>query len=490
MGDTRRVGETFRMKKHWLAVIGENELSIATIAVGKSKEIEIHMHASYKEPGGKNIGYAVPAGYDVSGLKNWLQYQRIPLHKLKIAVSGQGLITTIITLPNMADQELEKFIAGDMDEYLERYTDHYIVDYRILKKYQENGVPMLKVLLAAFPAEKMKQVQSFCRDLGIEPKTVDLTADCLARIYSFLAERMPAHAPQGNTEQGQNSNDFAIVSLNPGLIEFVLLENGSFFLYTDLKVNTDEKTVNAEETLNADERNQNASRTGNTEKHASPEDLPQSTGQEPSDLLDELIGLETKDSDYPQLDFYRVQNLRNHQETLSLEELEAAEFYYSQLESVKSVKEKDEFVLEDLFVPYELLEEELPISSTYQDLEKEMAAKADKKADLSMYSSPKELSDISGKLDLSPIISALSKLLNFYSDRHAGNSVGTIYLTGEYSLWPGLEEYFRKSLRINTETGFPNNWMPLFKADGDTSLAENWQKYGSLYGLALREDIH
>lgn len=183
------------MKKHWLAVIGENELSIATIAVGKSKEIEIYMHASYKEPGGKNIGYTVPAGYDVSGLKNWLQYQRIPLNKLKIAVSGQGLITTIITLPNMADQELEKFIAGDMDEYLERYTDHYIVDYRILKKYQENGVPMLKVLLAAFPAEKMKQVQSFCRDLGIEPKTVDLTADCLARIYSFWQKNACSCSP-------------------------------------------------------------------------------------------------------------------------------------------------------------------------------------------------------------------------------------------------------------------------------------------------------
>jgi type IV pilus assembly protein PilM len=35
--------------------------------------------------------------------------------------------------------------------------------------------------------------------------------------------------------------------------------------------------------------------------------------------------------------------------------------------------------------------------------------------------------------------------------------------------------------------GFPDGWKPKFKGNSKTMMA-NWQKYGDLYGLALRED--
>jgi hypothetical protein len=88
---------------------------------------------------------------------------------------------------------------------------------------------------------------------------------------------------------------------------------------------------------------------------------------------------------------------------------------------------------------------------------------------------------------LSPVLSTISELLSFFAARHFGQTVHAIYLTGEYSTLPNLSEIFQENLGIQTAAGFPKDWKPQFEGSSK-SQSFDWQKYGSLYGLALRED--
>lgn len=221
------------MKRHWLAVLTDQDLTVARVAVGNNKEMKIKQLSEYKfrETEGAKKGQI--SDEEFAALKNWLQRQRIPLKKLKLALSSYGLITRVIALPQMSGEDLEKIVANHIDQYFTLNVENYIIDYRILRRYRDNGKLMMDVLLAAFPKDRMANVWSLCQYLGFEPTIIDLTADCLARLYSSLESNgQPVRAKTGS-EPVPSPGDLAIVSLQADKIEFVLLENGLFFLYSD-----------------------------------------------------------------------------------------------------------------------------------------------------------------------------------------------------------------------------------------------------------------
>ena len=87
---------------------------------------------------------------------------------------------------------------------------------------------------------------------------------------------------------------------------------------------------------------------------------------------------------------------------------------------------------------------------------------------------------------LGNVLQSVSEFLGFFAARHFGKSIDRIYLTGDYSDLPFIQEIFESNLEVYTQVGFPNAWRPRFSRRVRT-LQKNGMKYGSLYGLALRE---
>jgi len=87
---------------------------------------------------------------------------------------------------------------------------------------------------------------------------------------------------------------------------------------------------------------------------------------------------------------------------------------------------------------------------------------------------------------LGNVLQSLSEFFNFFAARHFGKSIDRIYLTGDYSDLPFIQEVFEGDLEVFTQVGFPDAWHPRFSRKIKT-LQKNGMKYGSLYGLAMRE---
>lgn len=88
--------------------------------------------------------------------------------------------------------------------------------------------------------------------------------------------------------------------------------------------------------------------------------------------------------------------------------------------------------------------------------------------------------------NLGNVLQSLSEFFGFFAARHFGKSIDRIYLTGDYADLPFIQEIFESNLEIFTQVGFPNAWRPNF-SKGIRPLQKNEMKYGSLYGLAMRE---
>lgn len=390
-------------KHKWVAVIRGNHWVLAKTAPS-GIELDVLRIAELTLEGN-------PAA-QASMLKSWLRKQRVPLKKLQLTVSFPGVITRIIALPILSMKDLDKLLTEQVDQYFTLNIEDYVVDYRVLDYFEDNGQKLQRVLLAALPKYQWESLWSLWKTVGLKPKVVDLAASGLSQLYAKLeksersgkseenqvsvSEKLPMKPIKKQKEKfnlnteidfgilvrdirsmlslktkkqskkaelsqtiRQNAPDIAIVDLNAGRFEIILLERGVFFLYSDI------------------------------------------------------------------LSDFQPQELALNQE---------------------AQKDSESVLSHDLWLAYEEMESAL-----------------------------------------APAIRQISEFFDFFSARHYGKTMDRLYLTGEFSNLPRLRDVFESNLEVETQIGFPESWSPCFKRKAKKSQRD-WMKYGSLYGLALRED--
>lgn len=376
-------------QKQWLAVVRGNHWVVAKVArrkfnldILRLSEFRVEPESeSEAEDGQEQHGENVlvqkeslqakkrlNGGKNTASLKEWLHKNRVPIKKLRIAVSCPGVITRMITLPLMSVQDLDKLLTLHVDQYFTLNISDYVVDYRVLERLIEDGEMRQRVLLAALPKYQWETLWSEWENIGFKPEVVDLAADGLARLYSQLTLK---GKNKKNTAELEAPLDLAIVELSADRVEFILLEHGVFFLYSDLEVTLDELDQVA------------------TAVNGTTQELGHGQREE------------VEDSD--------LQTARLH--AWAKTEVETT---------------------------------------------------------------------------LGNVLQSLSEFFGFFAARHFGKSIDRIYLTGDYSDLPFIQEIFESNLEVFTQVGFPNAWRPRFSRRIRT-LQKNGMKYGSLYGLALRE---
>lgn len=244
-------------QKQWLAVVRGNHWVVAKVARRKYNLDILRLSEFRPEPeiqlitedGQEQLEENVLAqkesfqeekrsngGRNTASLKAWLDKNRVPVNQLRIAVSCPGVITRMITLPIMSVQDLDKLLTLNVDQYFTLNISDYVVDYRVLERLIEDGEMRQRVLLAALPKYQWETFWSEWENIGFKPKVVDLAADGLARLYSQLTLKGKS---KKNSAELEAPLDLAIVELSADRVEFILLEHGVFFLYSDLEVSLD-----------------------------------------------------------------------------------------------------------------------------------------------------------------------------------------------------------------------------------------------------------
>ena len=201
--------------KKWLAVVRDEHWTLAKVLFRKRKLKILRM---------SELDLADPfttAEARSLRLKEWLRRERVPLKKLKTAVSYLGVITRIIVLPKLPAKDLQKLLTEHADQYFTLNIEDYVVDYRVLEHFTEEEQEKQRVLLAALPKSRWLRFYETCREAGFQPRVVDLASDSSIRLYAGLEK---------------TGSDWAVIDLGPGHVEFILLEQGKFFLYSDLEL--------------------------------------------------------------------------------------------------------------------------------------------------------------------------------------------------------------------------------------------------------------
>lgn len=118
------------------------------------------------------------------------QFQDIHRDKyLLLTIGGTGLITREIQLPKSSNEEIEKILQFEAQQYFPVDLQNYSFDFRVIEEYDNDTTKMCRILLVAVPLRQVDEYMKLHEELKMEMEAIDITANTVPKsIFHFSSQ--------------------------------------------------------------------------------------------------------------------------------------------------------------------------------------------------------------------------------------------------------------------------------------------------------------
>jgi type IV pilus assembly protein PilM len=135
-------------------------------------------------------GTVMDAGRVVMAIKELLKETNIKLKNVAISVSGHSVIVKKISLPPMADDEMESEVKVAAEQYIPFDINEVNLDFHVLPPAEQGGdeQPQTSLLLVAAKKDKVNEMSELVRGAGLIPTVLDVDAFAVENMYGINYE--------------------------------------------------------------------------------------------------------------------------------------------------------------------------------------------------------------------------------------------------------------------------------------------------------------
>lgn len=121
----------------------------------------------------------------VMAIKELAGEQKLKNKSVALSISGTSVIVKKISLPPMPEEELEKQIKFEAEQYIPFDINDVYLDFHILAQDDQpvEGQAEMDVLLVATKKDKLNDYANAVREAGLTPKVVDVDAFAIENMY-------------------------------------------------------------------------------------------------------------------------------------------------------------------------------------------------------------------------------------------------------------------------------------------------------------------
>lgn len=163
---------------------------------------------------------------DVEAIKNSIQEflteKRWKPNYVSFVIHGQELIIKHIEIPIMDEKGINRAVEMEISQILPENGDKYYIDYEIQNKINTKDRKVYNLLIGAAPKAKINKYVEIANSLGLKLKTIDLSANCNARVFRVTEK------------ENQNSSNIAIIDIGYRSCKMTILDNGRLFIEREI----------------------------------------------------------------------------------------------------------------------------------------------------------------------------------------------------------------------------------------------------------------
>jgi type IV pilus assembly protein PilM len=188
------IGSMLSAKKQLLGLdIGSSAIKLVQIKEVKGAYFLQKFGIKPLEPEVIVDGTVMDAGRVVTVIKELLQEANVKLKNVATSISGHSVIVKKITLPPMADDELETQVKLAAEQYIPFDINEVNLDFHVLNPsdLSDDGQPQMSVLLVAAKKDKVNELTELIRGAGLTPVVLDVDAFAVENMYGVNYDPQP-----------------------------------------------------------------------------------------------------------------------------------------------------------------------------------------------------------------------------------------------------------------------------------------------------------
>jgi type IV pilus assembly protein PilM len=173
--------------------IGSSSIKILQLAQNRGK-YKIERFGVKALPTETIVDGSIMDGHEVvSTIREIVAEQKLKQKNVALAISGTSVIVKKISLPPMAEEDLEKQIRFEAEQYIPFDINDVYLDFHILSTNEPSGdgQPEMSVLLVAAKKDKLNDYANAVRESGLTPKVVEVDAFAMENMYCMNYETLP-----------------------------------------------------------------------------------------------------------------------------------------------------------------------------------------------------------------------------------------------------------------------------------------------------------
>lgn len=171
------------MKKKYLAIdVGNDKTKFVLGGIEKGKIVVINYFIADTPAGIMDDGKIINIDGLVTFIKGSLKKSKIKGKDLVLSITGTGIITREVQLPKSTDEELEKILEFEAQQYFPVELENYVVDFKVLEEIDNEEGFFCRVLLVAVPVNQVDEYMKIHKRLKKEIEAIDIPVNNICKL--------------------------------------------------------------------------------------------------------------------------------------------------------------------------------------------------------------------------------------------------------------------------------------------------------------------
>lgn len=148
-----------------------------------------------------------------------LNANSVKLKDVICTLESTDAIKRELVVPAVAPEDLSEMVSYEIGQYLPIDINSYVLQYKIVREFEEENVKKYELLVAALPKEIVHNIYSMLIEMGLDPYALD--------IHSNAVDKIAAEYELFN-EASIKENTVAFLDLGHENINVIIVEKGQY----------------------------------------------------------------------------------------------------------------------------------------------------------------------------------------------------------------------------------------------------------------------
>lgn len=170
-----------------VSIVINNEFIKICETSKSGKVVTLHKAIVVPTPvGSYNDGNIRDRGALVKAIKVAFDNYRITTTDVVFSIASSRIATKDVVIPNVKPKQIASIINANATEYFPVNIEEHIIQYSVLAKIEEEGVPKLKLRVMAAPSDMIEIYYDLAANLGLHITAIDYVGNSSSQIMSKL----------------------------------------------------------------------------------------------------------------------------------------------------------------------------------------------------------------------------------------------------------------------------------------------------------------